>query len=575
MIQSLSLGNFKAFGPTQQVAIKPLTLIFGPNSAGKSSIIHGLLLSHHAMQTDNLDAHLMNISGESVDLGGFRQYVFRRDVTRLVDIAFSFQASEVADCIDNARSTTWGVDRKSEDWRNILNTASTIGIVVNVGIKTDDFGRVVPGASPELKAFEVTINQDSILRFALRPDRGAKSGFMLGGHPVIEAMIKAIVSAYSWHEVGDEIELATLRDHVYSLVTDLQVTPGNFIPLGLARPKTDKEVQLPHVPMSKPNRMNEFKNALDIYFPQLFNELLLGIRTVSENNFGMLSYLGPLRSYPPRHLAFHQQRDSNWYAGGGYAWELVMNNAEVRANVNRWLNSPDHLQTPYELAVKDLVPMDENSKRAIADELEEIGDTGLDEIIDSYDKEGNPERTATVIKDPESASERIQDRMVQTSTGKLQELVMIDNHYRPPVPVTHRDVGVGVSQVLPVLAYAYAYKNKLIAIEQPEIHIHPKLQAELADVFIESALGERKNTFLLETHSEHLILRIMRRMRETFEARLPKGLPAIRPKDVSILFVEPTANGSIVREMELNERGELVKAWPGGFFEEGLNEAFA
>jgi predicted ATPase len=93
-------------------------------------------------------------------------------------------------------------------------------------------------------------------------------------------------------------------------------------------------------------------------------------------------------------------------------------------------------------------------------------------------------------------------------------------------------------------------------------------------VFIESALGERRNTFLLETHSEHLLLRVMRRMRETFESTLPEGCRAVRPEDVMVLFVEPDGPRSIVREMPLNERGELVKAWPGGFFEEGLREVF-
>ena len=61
-------------------------------------------------------------------------------------------------------------------------------------------------------------------------------------------------------------------------------------------------------------------------------------------------------------------------------------------------------------------------------------------------------------------------------------------------------------------------------------------------------------------------------MRETFEGRLP-DLPPVRPSDVSVLYVEPDGSRSIVREMPLNERGELVKAWPGGFFEEGLREA--
>ena len=128
--------------------------------------------------------------------------------------------------------------------------------------------------------------------------------------------------------------------------------------------------------------------------------------------------------------------------------------------------------------------------------------------------------------------------------------------------------------MLPVLVSAYASNNELIAIEQPEIHLHPALQAELGDVFLQSALAGGGNTFLVETHSEHLLLRIMRRMRETNASDLPDAVPEVRPDDVMVLFVESDGPQSIIREMPLNERGELVKAWPGGFFEEGLREIF-
>ena len=63
-------------------------------------------------------------------------------------------------------------------------------------------------------------------------------------------------------------------------------------------------------------------------------------------------------------------------------------------------------------------------------------------------------------------------------------------------------------------------------------------------------------------------------MRETVDGNLPKGVPAVHPEDVMVLFVEPEGARSLVREMPLNERGELVKAWPGGFFEEGMREIF-
>ncbi|MCX6867695.1 MAG: DUF3696 domain-containing protein [Verrucomicrobia bacterium] len=145
-----------------------------------------------------------------------------------------------------------------------------------------------------------------------------------------------------------------------------------------------------------------------------------------------------------------------------------------------------------------------------------------------------------------------------------------------------QDVGVGVSQSLPIILEAHAQQKKLIAIEQPELHIHPKLQAELGDVFIESALGENKNTFLLETHSEHLILRILRRIRETTEGEmaewpeaLRKACPnGIRPEDVAVLYVQPGADGSTVEQLRVNELGEFIDEWPGGFFDERVKEVF-
>ena len=95
----------------------------------------------------------------------------------------------------------------------------------------------------------------------------------------------------------------------------------------------------------------------------------------------------------------------------------------------------------------------------------------------------------------------------------------------------------------------------------------------MADVFLRSALADCGNRYLVETHSEHLLLRIMRRIRETSTGELPDGAPKVRPEDVMVLFVEPDGPHSIIREMPLNECGEeLVKAWPGGFFEESIKE---
>ncbi|MBC6473671.1 MAG: AAA family ATPase [Hormoscilla sp. GM102CHS1] len=83
------------------------------------------------------------------------------------------------------------------------------------------------------------------------------------------------------------------------------------------------------------------------------------------------------------------------------------------------------------------------------------------------------------------------------------------------------DVDFGVSQILPVLCY-YAPVGSIIILEQPEIHLHPAVQAGLADVLID-AINTRKVQIILESHSEHLLRRLQRRVAEQ---QLASALPA-------------------------------------------------
>ena len=223
------------------------------------------------------------------------------------------------------------------------------------------------------------------------------------------------------------------------------------------------------------------------------------------------------------------------------------------------------------MVVRYLVDIDRLDE-SLAEGLEQLNDEGLG--LEFYgpheDMEG---QVYPVVENVDAEAARLRDAIQSSDIEKVSELIMIDK--RSNTAVSHRDVGIGISQVLPVLASAYAARNKIIAIEQPEIHLHPALQADLSDVFIRSALGEGKNRFLIETHSEHLLLRVMRRMRETSNGKLPEGAPKVTPNDVCVLFVQPKGTSSFVRHLELDEEGRLLDAWPGGFFEEGFRERFA
>ena len=136
-----------------------------------------------------------------------------------------------------------------------------------------------------------------------------------------------------------------------------------------------------------------------------------------------------------------------------------------------------------------------------------------------------------------------------------------------------QDVGSGIPFVLPVL-YASVYGD-LSRIQQPELHLHPALQSELADVFISEMNKSKGKLFLVETHSEHLLLRLLRRIRDK-EKNLPSSssLP-LTTSDVAIYYFNPqVAGGTVVTRQLVTPLGDFYNDWPRGFFSDRDGDLF-
>lgn len=125
-------------------------------------------------------------------------------------------------------------------------------------------------------------------------------------------------------------------------------------------------------------------------------------------------------------------------------------------------------------------------------------------------------------------------------------------------------MGAGISQLLPIIA-AVVKTPPLgcLLVEQPEIHLHPAAQADVADLFIDG-IRRGARQYIVETHSEHLLLRIRRRVAEE----------KLDPNNVSVLFVEKRQGRATMRRIPVTPTGD-VEEWPDGFFEEDYEEALA
>ena len=154
---------------------------------------------------------------------------------------------------------------------------------------------------------------------------------------------------------------------------------------------------------------------------------------------------------------------------------------------------------------------------------------------------------------------------------RLEEIAEGTNLYRAMVKTSPRspstsltDVGFGVSQILPVLVLLYYVPERsTVLLEQPEIHLHPAVQSGLADVMLNVA-KVRSVQILVESHSEHLMRRLQRRVAEE----------RVSSDDVKLYFVSSQGGPAQVSDLQLNEWGE-IENWPERFFGDELGEISA
>ena len=241
---------------------------------------------------------------------------------------------------------------------------------------------------------------------------------------------------------------------------------------------------------------------LDTYTDIL--QLFSPLQTCFENLFRSIRYLGPLREYPRRRYAWQGEHSRGV---GQHGEDMVtalfsglIQRRSLDEQIPKWLQRLD--------------------------------------LIDSY------------RLNPVSDTEKDYEFLVRKYKGG------------PEVRLT--DVGFGVSQVLPVLVLCYYVpEGSILILEQPEAHLHPKVQSELADLLIE-VVKNRKLQIILESHSEHLLIRLMRRIAEE----------QISADDTAFYFCEMNEGTSEIERLNVDDYGNITN-WPQNFFGDEMGDLAA
>lgn len=555
LIRSLTLKNFKGFSAEARIELRPITLLFGANSAGKSSVLHALQYVREILDRNNSNADRTAQGGEAIDLGGFLNLVHGRSAERQIEIEIEMALgdSSIPELVPEAfedwqtqSEDVWDFYSTLQTVRNKVERVSvclTIGwnrlreepIVMGYKVGTNGTWCVMLEASGDGRDTRMRLNRENPVFMEDAPDADA-----------LFADLDDWVSPQDLRaEEAEDVEASSSKV-VHTATTDTgmstakrSVIPGIFFAVqeaGLERPGEGLRAWLTGFNGALP-RLGEMlyipapgaKGAANIYIAREFTAFLswltIGPAMLLRDQLRQLRYLGPLRKIPPRGFEVALTKSEAAWSDGMAAWEALMTAPQALVDTcSEWMSGADKLGTGYSLSRKQLQEFD-----LTAAEPSPVG--------------------------------RRRPHIALTDAAGL-------SHHA-------QDVGVGISQVLPVVVAAQDAAASVVCIEQPELHVHPAVQVGLGDLFIDGALYKGLS-FLIETHSEHLILRLLRRIREAGEldARTSEGGQSLTPDAVGVNYLCKEGDGITITALPVNAEGDFDRPWPRGFFEERGPELF-
>ena len=523
MLREYRLTNFKAFGDTVTIPIRPLTLIFGANSSGKSSIFQSLLLLKQTLEeAKNPDTALLS-KGSLVDLGSYPDFVHGHDTDLNFEVGARFDLR-----IPLALSRHERISEASLGVRFAYSGETRAAIFSRGDLYIRDNGQSIASYTSGDKG-----------------DSGAAVEFA-----------RKLEFWYSWWNA------------LYSCYANNDSRKHKDLAFLISENSDDDDLR------QNPNPLFQFEQEewakKDIETRKYIKEITTDAKNFEDDmRDGLLDTFEELihlcKNFLPEDFSFQSRLHS-------------LHSANDTLLLEDWINLPiRRVCSSFRTALESLVHLGpvrsqpEHYYEYSGDASEYVGQRG--EALPSVLFK-NPD----ILKEINDALKRLgvkyrlelsKLRYENKSLSDIFSLLLIDEN--TGIGASIRDVGFGISQVLPIVVQSRLSEKKTILIEQPEIHLHPAHQAELGDLFIRSA-KEQGNTLLLETHSENLILRILRRVRETTEGELPSDLPPILPEDVAVLYVQPSEKGAQVVEIPVTEDGDFDRPWPQGFFEESIKE---
>ncbi len=472
MLETIGLENFKGFQKVDELKIKPITILCGINSCGKSSILQSILLFKQTLESKNPKQMLL-LNGRFVRLGMFKDIVFEQRSENIVTLKFRFKASDF--------SSIWNVSVFSLLQHSMRNKGAEY--IIDYEISLGDSGKI------KTESFL----RPTIYQVIFKLETKTSDGTVIPGIDICIKLIKDDVYDVQWKNIEKHFGIISITDNnIGSGSIRSRVIFANLFPLEISA-------------------HNEAGTSDVVFAFYKLNSLL-------QNIFDSYTYIGPLREEPSRRYTYEDEIVEIGNKGENAAYIYLSEQDKPIENHYFYEANGDYFKKQ-----QASLPLSEALSKWL--DLMKI-------------RELKPESTNEIIY-----------LKLNSSSGRKTR-------------VNIADVGFGVSQIFPILLEGLRMPERhTLLLEQPEIHLHPNLQMEMADYFIALALSNKR--VIAETHSDHVINRLVRRMVEDKTNRL-KEL-------IGIYFITADENEGVkFEEVSIGKSG--IENWPKEFFDQTANE---
>ncbi|MCQ2077263.1 MAG: AAA family ATPase [Bacteroidaceae bacterium] len=533
MISKIKFSNYKAF-EYGEIEFRPITILLGANSVGKSSILNLLLMLQQTAAAEHYKSAL-RLNGDRIALGEVKNIFRNRDTEIPLKISFEFNN---ASCIiefleDTIFDLVYLLDRL------LSNKFRTVSLFLKM--KRSE-------KSPEELISKVKYFFSKLEPYDKKRDYEGLLSVKISSKKEYDEFVSQLEQSLSLIE--------TIYDNVdKKLSVDFEIVPETQL-------FKDTKHDSNHL------RVKNFKVSFDdtcfiaFIFSVTGNKLSYNCLSDLLTNIGYLDNhkddQAPIVSYEDTIFGLFGEGYENlrWHIDAGiYAATMTSICSGILDIIKEQFD---------ESSIEHVSPTRAYPQRYyILDSANDI------EKFNSRD--GNS--LAEILKENKfvkaSVNKLLSHFNLNVDVKNLYDIIHTLKIHQNGLDLDLPDVGFGISQVLPVIVQSYmAQLESLLLIEQPEIHLHPKMQADLADMFIDivnkRSKSDKLKYMLIETHSEYLLKRLRRRIGEGY----------ISNEKVGVYFISPDQNlpgsPSVIKEEEVYSSGYF--SYPPNFMDEEIEK---